>query len=122
MNVTTIGIDLAKLVFQVHGVDGHGNAVIRKQLKRTGVAKFFANLPACLIGMEACSSAHHWARKLVALGHTSSGNKSRSGTGRVSRVAGWRRFPAWVRCPQALWSRVSVTQRPFAMVVSLQPG
>lgn len=70
MNVTTIGIDLAKLVFQVHGVDGHGNAVIRKQLKRTELAKFFANLPGCLIGMEACSSAHHWARKLVALGHT----------------------------------------------------
>ena len=70
MNVTTVGIDLAKLVFQVHGVDGHGKAVIRKQLKRTDVAKFFANLPACLIGMEACSSAHHWARKLVALGHT----------------------------------------------------
>jgi transposase len=70
MNVTTVGIDLAKLIFQVHGVDGHGKAVIRKQLKRTEVAKFFANLPACLIGMEACSSAHHWARKLVALGHT----------------------------------------------------
>ena len=70
MNVTTVGIDLAKLVFQVHGVDGHGKAVIRKQLKRSEVAKFFAKLPACLIGMEACSSAHHWARKLVVLGHT----------------------------------------------------
>jgi transposase len=70
VNVTTIGIDLAKLVFQVHGVDGHGKAVIRRQLKRTEVAKFFANLPACLIGMEACSSAHYWARRLIELGHT----------------------------------------------------
>jgi len=70
MNVTAVGIDLAKLVFQVHGVGGHGKAVIRKQLKRTEVAKFFANLPACLIGMEACSSAHYWARKLIEQGHT----------------------------------------------------
>jgi transposase len=70
MNVTAVGIDLAKLVFQVHGVDGHGKAVIRRQLKRTEVAKFFANLPACLVGMEACSSAHYWARRLIELGHT----------------------------------------------------
>lgn len=70
MNVTTIGIDLAKLVFQVHGVDVHGKAVMRKQLKRGDVMKFFANVPACLIGMEACSSAHHWARRLIELGHT----------------------------------------------------
>src|ERR1035441_11124604 len=70
MNVTTVGIDLAKLIFQVHGVDGHGNAVIRKQLKRAELTRFFANLPACLIGMEACSSAHYWARKLIEQGHT----------------------------------------------------
>jgi len=70
MNVTTIGIDLAKEVFQIHGVDPHGKAVVRKQLKRAQVALFFANLPACLIGMEACGSAHFWARKLQALGHT----------------------------------------------------
>ena len=70
MNVTTVGIDLAKLVFQVHGVDGHGKTVIRKQLKRAELMQFFANLPACLIGMEACSSAHHWARRLIELGHT----------------------------------------------------
>src|ERR1700730_7886791 len=70
MNVTTVGIDLAKLIFQVHGVDGHGKAVIRKQLKRTELTRFFANLPACLIGMEACSSAHYWARKLIEQGHT----------------------------------------------------
>jgi transposase len=70
MKITTIGIDLAKSVFQVHGVDEHGKAVLRKQLKRKDVASFFANLEPCLIGMEACGSAHHWARKLVQLGHT----------------------------------------------------
>ena len=69
MKITTVGLDLAKSVFQVHGVDVRGKAVLRKQLKRSEMATFFANLPSCLIGMEACSSAHHWARKLVALGH-----------------------------------------------------
>jgi transposase len=68
-NVTTIGIDLAKNVFQVHGVDARGNAVLKKQLKRERVSAFFVNLPACVIGMEACASAHHWARQLEKLGH-----------------------------------------------------
>src|SRR5215510_6346303 len=70
MQVTTVGLDLAKNVFQVHGVNAHGKVVLRKQLRRDQVAAFFANLPACLIGMEACSSAHHWARKLESMGHT----------------------------------------------------
>lgn len=70
MQITTIGLDLAKNVFQVHGVNERGKAVLRKQLKRDQVAPFFANLPPCLIGIEACASAHHWARKLQALGHT----------------------------------------------------
>jgi len=70
MKVTTAGIDLAKNVFQVHGVDEHGKTVLKKQVKREQMAPFFANLPTCLIGMEACGSAHHWARKLQALGHT----------------------------------------------------
>ena len=69
MTVTTIGVDLAKNVLQVHGVNEHGKAVVRKQLNRHRVAEFFANLPPCLVGMEACGSAHHWARKLRALGH-----------------------------------------------------
>jgi transposase len=69
MKITTVGIDLAKSVFQVHGVSERGKAVLRKQLKRSEVLKFFANLPPCLIGMEACGSAHHWARKLIELGH-----------------------------------------------------
>jgi transposase len=70
MKLTTIGIDLAKSVFQVHGVDERGKAALRKQLKRKDVLVYFANLEACLIGMEACGSAHYWARKLTELGHT----------------------------------------------------
>ena len=70
MKITTVGIDLAKNVFQVHGVDERGKAVLRKQLKRKDVLSFFANLEPCLIGMEACGSAHYWARKLTELGHT----------------------------------------------------
>lgn len=67
--VTTIGLDLAKRVFQVHGVDAAGAVVLRRQLKRRQVAGFFAALPGCLIGMEACGTAHHWGRTLQALGH-----------------------------------------------------
>lgn len=70
MNITTIGVDLAKNVFQVHGVDERGKAVLRKQLKRAQMRSYFANLPACLIGMEACGGAHFWARELTVLGHT----------------------------------------------------
>jgi transposase len=70
MKITTVGIDLAKTVFAVHGVNEHGRAVLKKILKRDQVAAFFANLSPCLIGMEACGGAHYWARKLQAMGHT----------------------------------------------------
>ena len=70
MKIISIGIDLAKNVFQVHGVDEHGKVALQEQLKRAQFALFFSNLPPCLIGMEACGSAHHWARKLQAFGHT----------------------------------------------------
>jgi transposase len=70
MQITTIGIDLAKNVFQIHAADQRGKVVLRKQLRRDQVSPFFANLPPCLVGIEACSSAHHWARKLKSLGHT----------------------------------------------------
>jgi transposase len=70
MKITTIGLDLAKNVFQIHGVDEHGKKVLNKPLKREQLAAFFVQLPPCLIGMEACGSAHHWARKLSAYGHT----------------------------------------------------
>lgn len=70
MKVTTVGIDLAKNLFQLHGVNEYGKVVFNKQLRRDQMAEFFVNLPACLIGMEACSSSHHWARKLQEFGHT----------------------------------------------------
>src|SRR5580704_13759442 len=68
--VSTIGLDIAKSVFQVHGVDTDGAVVIRKRISRAKVLEFFAALPSCLVGIEACPSAHHWSRKLQALGHT----------------------------------------------------
>jgi len=68
--ITTIGLDIAKSVFQVHGVDAAGQVVSRRQLKRRYVLAFFQKLPPCLIGIEACASSHHWSRELQALGHT----------------------------------------------------
>jgi transposase len=68
--VTTIGLDIAKSVFQVHGVDAASQVVIRRQLKRRYVLSFFEKLPPCLVGIEACASSHHWGRELQALGHT----------------------------------------------------
>lgn len=69
--VSTIGLDIAKSVFQVHGVDADGAVVIRKRIGRAKVLEFFATLPLCVVvGIEACPSAHHWSRKLRALGHT----------------------------------------------------
>ena len=68
--ITTIGLDIAKSVFQVHGVDAAGQVVIRRQLKRRYVLAFFQRLPPCLIGIEACASSHYWSRELQALGHT----------------------------------------------------
>src|SRR5271154_6392722 len=68
--ITTIGLDIAKSVFQVHGVDAAGEVMIRRQLKRRHVLTFFERLPPCLVGIEACASSHHWSRELQALGHT----------------------------------------------------
>jgi len=70
MKITTVGFDLAKHVFQVHGVDERGHAVVKRKLRRAQVAAFFAGLPPCLVGMEACGSSHYWARKLQEFGHT----------------------------------------------------
>ena len=68
--VTTIGLDIAKSVFQVHGVDAAGQVLIRRQLKRRVVLGFFQKLPVCLVGIEACASSHYWSRELQALGHS----------------------------------------------------
>ena len=69
MNTTTIGLDIAKSVFQVHGIDERGQTTLQKRLRRPQLVTFFANLPPCLVGIEACASAHHWARELSQLGH-----------------------------------------------------
>ncbi|KAA5595733.1 IS110 family transposase, partial [Blastochloris sulfoviridis] len=67
--ITTIGLDLAKHVFQVHGADADGAPVLRRKLRRAEVHAFFAKLPSCLVGMEACGSSHYWSREIAALGH-----------------------------------------------------
>lgn len=67
--ITTIGVDLAKSVFQLHGVDEAGKPVLRRQLRRSQMLEFFQKLPACLVGIEACASSHYWARELTKLGH-----------------------------------------------------
>jgi transposase len=67
--VTTIGLDIAKSVFLVHGVDAAGHMVLRQKLSRSRVLEFFAKLPRCLVGIEACASSHYWARELITQGH-----------------------------------------------------
>jgi hypothetical protein len=100
--VSTIGLDIAKSVFQVHGVDGTGAVVIRKRVNRTKVLEFFGGLSPCLIGIEACPSAHYWSRELQALGHTvrllpRAGNGCR---GRISQAKPQTRpFPTRVSSP-----------------------
>jgi transposase len=69
MEISTIGLDLAKSVFQVHGIDSTGQVVVRKALKRSQMLPFFAKLPRCLVGMEACGTSHYWGRELTKLGH-----------------------------------------------------
>jgi transposase len=69
-SISTIGLDIGKSVFQVHGVDDAGEVVIRRQLKRRYVLAFFQKLPPCLVGIEACASSHYWSRELKAFGHT----------------------------------------------------
>lgn len=68
--LSVVGLDLAKNVFQVHGIDAEGEVVVRKQLRRSEMRKYFARLEPCLIGMEACGGAHYWSRELTRLGHT----------------------------------------------------
>lgn len=70
MEISTIGLDLAKNVFQIHGIDATGEVVVRKMLRRAQMLPFFEKLPPCLVGAEACGTSHHWARELTKLGHT----------------------------------------------------
>ena len=86
MNITTAEIDLAKNVFSVHGVDLHGKVVLKRTLSRGKLLECFANLRPCLVGMEACSGAHHWARALRALGHDAR-IIARASSSRIARAA-----------------------------------
>ena len=70
MDISTIGLDLAKNVFQIHAIDATGEVVVRKMLRRAQMLPFFEKLPPCLVGAEACGTSHHWARELTKLGHT----------------------------------------------------
>lgn len=69
MEVTTVGLDLGKDVFQVHGISADGTVVFNRSIRRRQLLRFFETLPSCLVGIEACGSAHHWARELSAVGH-----------------------------------------------------
>jgi len=69
MTITTIGLDLAKSIFQVHGVDAKGAVAARKTLRRSQVLSFFSKLPPCLVGIEACGTSHYWAREIARFGH-----------------------------------------------------
>ena len=69
MEITTVGFDLAKNVFQVHAISSTGEVVVRRALRRAQVVPFFSRFPPCLVGMEACGTSHHWARELTRLGH-----------------------------------------------------
>jgi transposase len=91
MNITTIGIDLAKNTFSLHGVDTHGKTVLRKTLSRAKLLPFLAQQPPCRIGMEACSGAHHWARELNKLGHRTGIMASRCGPLPQRRQERWQR-------------------------------
>ena len=69
MEISTIGLDLAKSIFQVHGINAAGEVVVRKALRRSQLLPFFTKLPPCLVGIEACGTSHYWARELARLGH-----------------------------------------------------
>ncbi len=100
LDITTIGFDLAKTVFQVHGADGEGRPVLRRKLRRGKVLTFFAGLPSCLVDMEACASAHYWARELQALGHDAGGVAGAQGNLRaLNRSAPIWQYGATLRLP-----------------------
>ena len=117
MQITTIGIDLAKTVFQLHAVDTDGATVVRKRLRRAEVLSFVSGLAPCLIGMEACATSHFWARELAKCGHTvklmpPSGFSSRS-LGVQQRCRARRSHGPWGRCHPSEVSCL-LTSKPFS--------
>jgi transposase len=103
--VTTIGLDIAKSVFQVHGISATGEVLIRRQVRRGQMLKFFASLPPCLIGIEACASAHHWSRELQRPVRYLASRKGPPNSGHVQRCAR-RRFGAISGTPAKAFSRI----------------
>ena len=111
--ITTIGLDIAKSVFQVHGVDADGQVVIRRQLKRRYVLAFFQKLTPCLVGIEACASSHHWSRALQALGHTVRLIPPASGhVNRIKRPDTWLHRPMLQNVKKALANPEPSTHDP----------
>ena len=119
--VSTIGLDIAKSVFQVHGVDGAGAVVIRKRIGRAKMLEFFAELPACLVGIEACPSAHHWGRELQALGHTVKLMPPKYVKGRARRDRGLGEGDTWPPSPPPLIKREASGHRQPAWRGHLPP-
>ena len=116
MQITTIGLDIAKNVFQVHGIDAAEKVVVRRQLRRGQVLKFFAGLPPCLIGMEACATAHYWARELTKLGHEvrlmpAKDVKPTSSATRTTRPTPKRSARRFAAPPCDLWGRSQPSSR-----------
>ena len=111
MKITRIGLDLAKRVFVVHGVDERERACVRKKLRRDEVRAFFAKLPPCVVAMEACSSSHYWARELQKLGPV-----------KASRRSDCWRSRAWGRLRPQRWWRTSERASSSRMGGSLPPG
>ena len=131
---TTIGLDIAKSVFQVHGVDMDGNVIFRRQIKRRHVLGFFQKVPPCLVGIEACASSHHWSGELQALGHTVrlippayvkpyvKRQKIWPGTDPVRQVGGSTTYPALVPHWRLRWLPASPIQTCSDQAGTSRPG
>jgi hypothetical protein len=120
MKVTRIGLDIAKQVFQMHGVDENGKSRLRKQLARVKVLEFFAQLPPCLVGIEACGSSHYWGRELTKLGHTVKLMAARSPQP-VNRRGGSCRSRRSDHRPQRRWSPAWATRMSSTADAAMPP-
>jgi transposase len=92
--ITTVGLDIAKSVFQVHAIDAQGNVIVRRQLRRRGVLAFFQKLPPCLVGIEACASSHHWSRETSSLLEPAPSKQSLLQAKTLPRSVGFSAFTA----------------------------
>ena len=111
MQIATIGLDIAKNVFQLHGIDAAEKVVVRKQLRRSQVLAFFEALPPCLVGMEACATAHYWARGLTKLGHQVRLMPAKDVKAYVSGSWRWRSPTRWRALPGRCWPGAAAIRR-----------